>query len=80
MTLLNKDKTLSKKAVLLTKDTGMTGYPTFNNEGIVVTSLYNPAFKFNNLIKVESIVPNATRVWRITKLTHNLSTFNPARS
>lgn len=80
MTLLNKDEALSGNAVLLTKDTGMIGYPTFNNEGIVVTSLYNPAFKFNSLIKVESIVPKATGVWRITKLTHNLSAFNPASS
>lgn len=80
MTLLNKDEALSGNAILLTKDTGMIGYPTFNNEGIVVTSLYNPAFKFNSLIKVESIVPKATGVWRITKLTHNLSVFNPASS
>lgn len=76
MTLLNANEALSGNAVLLNKDTGMIGYPTFNNEGIIVKSLYNNAFKFNGLVKVESIVPKATGVWRITKLTHNLSAFN----
>lgn len=76
MTLLNANEALSGNAVLLNKDTGMIGYPTFNNEGIIVKSLYNKAFKFNGLVKVESIVPKATGVWRITKLTHNLSAFN----
>lgn len=76
MTLLNANEALSGNAVLLNKDTGMIGYPTFNNEGIIVKSLYNNSFKFNGLVKVESIVPKATGVWRITKLTHNLSAFN----
>lgn len=76
MTLLTANEALSGNAVLLTKNTGMIGYPTFNNEGIVVKSIYNNAFKFNGLVKVESIVPKATGVWRITKLTHNLSAFN----
>lgn len=76
MTLLNANEALSGNAVLLNKETGMIGYPTFNNEGIIVKSLYNNAFKFNGLVKVESIVPKATGVWRITKLTHNLSAFN----
>lgn len=76
MTLLNANEALSGNAVLLNKKTGMIGYPTFNNEGIIVKSIYNKAFKFNGLVKVESIVPKATGVWRITKLTHNLSAFN----
>lgn len=76
MTLLHANEALSGNAVLLSKSTGMIGYPTFNNEGIVVKSIYNKAFKFNGLVKVESIVPKATGVWRITKLTHNLSAFN----
>lgn len=76
MTLLNANEALSGNAVLLNKETGMIGYPTFNNEGIIVKSLYNNAFKFNGLVKVESIVPKATGIWRITKLTHNLSAFN----
>lgn len=76
MTLLNANDALSGNAVLLTKETGMIGYPTFNNEGISVKSLYNKAFKFNGLLKIESIVPKATGVWRITKLAHSLSAFN----
>lgn len=39
MTLLNKDEALSEHAIFLTKNTGRIGYPTFNNERIVVTSL-----------------------------------------
>ena len=65
-----------KEAVLLNKDTGMIGYPSFNNQGITVKSLYNPAFAQGGLIKVESEVPKATGVWRTTKLAHALQNFD----
>lgn len=63
--------------VLLTKDTGMIGYPTFNQDGIICKCLFNPDLQYGGLIKVESIVPKASGVWKITKLNHSLSAYNP---
>lgn len=67
----------SGNAVLLTKDTGMIGYPTFSQDGISCRCIYNPDLTYGGLIKVESIVPRASGVWRITKLTHNITAYIP---
>jgi hypothetical protein len=60
-------------AVLLNKDSGLIGYPTFNQDGISVKCLFNPDLKQGGLLAVESIVPKATGTWKITKLSHSLS-------
>lgn len=67
----------SGNAVLLNKDTGLIGYPTFNQDGISCRCIYNPDLRYGGLIRVESIVPRATGTWRIRKLTHELSAYNP---
>lgn len=59
-------------AVLLAKETGLIGYPSFNNQGLVLKSYYNAALKHGGLVRVESIVPKASGTWRITKLSHKL--------
>ena len=64
-------------AVLLNKTTGLIGYPTFNQDGLVCRCLFNPDLIYGGLIKVESIVPKASGQWKITKLTHDLSAYKP---
>lgn len=63
-------------AVLLTRDTGLLGYPVLSNEGVQLKALYNPAFRLGGLVEVESIVPKASGTWRIIKLTHDLAAFD----
>lgn len=63
--------------VLLTKDTGLIGYPTFNQDGISCRCVFTPDLAYGGLVKVESAVPRASGVWRITKLTHDLSAYKP---
>jgi hypothetical protein len=70
-------KARSGNAVLLTRDTGLIGYPTFNQDGISCRCLFNPDLSYGGLIKVESIVPRASGVWRITKLTHSIAASVP---
>lgn len=60
-------------AVVLTPQTGMLGYPTFSSDGIEVTAIFDPAFKLGGLIEVQSVVPKASGVWRVTKLEHSLA-------
>lgn len=64
-------------AVLLNKDTGMLGYPVISSEGVDVRCLYNERLELGGLIQVESIVPRASGIWRIIKLSHELEAFNP---
>lgn len=61
------------KAVLLSKDTGLIGSPTFNQDGISCRCFFNPDLAYGGLIQIDSIVPKAKGVWKINKLTHNIS-------
>jgi hypothetical protein len=65
----------SGNAVLMTRETGMIGYPTFTSDGISLKCVYNPEIKIGGLLRVESVVPRASGVWKITKLDHNLSAY-----
>jgi hypothetical protein len=75
--VLPAGKAREGNAVLLTKDTGLIGYPTFNQDGISCKCIFNPDLIYGGLIKVESIVPRASGVWRITKLTHHITAYIP---
>ena len=76
--LMPRDQARSGNAVLLTPETGLIGYPTFNQDGIVCRCFYDPELKHFGLIKVKSIVPKASGAWKITKLTHKLSAYKPS--
>lgn len=66
-------------APLVSVETGMIGYPTFTTTGIQANSFFKPDLKIASLVKVESIVPGATGIWKVTQLTHDLSANNPGR-
>ena len=61
---------------LISKDTGLIGYPSFTNDGVECECLFNPLIEIGGLIKLESIVPKATGVWRVTKIHHDLEAYN----
>lgn len=71
----DKGRNEAGNAVLLTPKTGMLGYPSFNNDGVSVKCLYNPALELGGMVKIESIVPGASGVWKITKLSHELAAY-----
>ena len=57
--------------------TGMIGYPTFTNQGIQCRTFFRPELHVAAAVQVQSIVPHATGVWKITQLQHSLSAHNP---
>lgn len=61
-----------------TKDSGLLGYPAFTSDGISCTTLFSPLVKVGGLIKIKSIVPKASGVWKVTKVHHDLEAFNPS--
>lgn len=57
---------------LLSKNTGLIGYPSFSNEGINCKSVFNDKLKVGSYFKLESILPHASGEWQITKVEHRL--------
>jgi hypothetical protein len=64
-------------AVLINKDTGLLKYPTVTQNGIELTTVFNPALRFAGIFKLETEVPKASGTWRIIKLSHDLSANSP---
>lgn len=63
---------------LLSKSTGMKGYPTFSPNGyIIVESLFNPQLAFGGTFRVESIIPQANRTWVAQKMDLDLESLTP---
>ena len=57
MILLNKDQARTGDVPLLSKNSGLLGYPSITQNGIELKAIFNPAFKFAGLIEIDSIVP-----------------------
>lgn len=62
---------------LISKDTGMAGYPMFNGVGVVFKTLYNPAIRAGGRIKVETDINRANGEWVVASIAHNLSSEMP---
>ena len=66
------------EAPLISAETGMKEYPTFDKNGLKFTCLYNPGLKLGGLCVVQSKVPVANGTWRIHGLDHTLSSEDPS--
>jgi len=62
---------------IVSKDTGMVGYPAFFQGGIIVTMLFNPSLKLGGKIQVQSELTPANGSWTITNLVHELDAVTP---
>lgn len=62
---------------LLSRSTGLIGYPSFSNEGINCKSVFNDKLKVGGYFKLESILPHASGEWQITKVEHRLEAYTP---
>ena len=64
-------------AVLVDAQHGLLGYPAFNNDGIQFASIFNPNYKIGGLVKIDSVVPRASGIWKITKINSKLEAYIP---
>lgn len=76
--VMKKDESLKNGTVLINAGSGLIGYPTFSNQGIILSCEYNPLIKQQGLIQVESVVPKSTGTWRVIKLNHIIAANMPA--
>lgn len=58
-------------------ETGMLGYPGFDNEGVVVKGIYEPKLQIGGPLRIESMVPRASGLWQIVSLSHKLQANYP---
>lgn len=78
ITLPDYDTSRENVVPYFTKDSGLLGYPSFTSDGIECTVLFSPLIEVGGLIKIGSIVPKASGVWKVTKVHHDLDAYSPA--
>ncbi len=64
-------------APLISKETGMKGYPTYTSKGIIVETLFNPSVGYGAPINVKSLFDAATGTWIVYSLDHDLDAAVP---
>lgn len=62
---------------LVSKNTGLIGYPAFDWQGVYFESLFNPALLLGGQVKIETEVDTANGQWRIISLAHTLESEKP---
>ena len=63
--------------VLISPATGMVGYPTFTQNGLVVKSVFRPELGFANQFTVQSDYTPACGTWITTHITHEIECLMP---
>lgn len=67
-----KGGTRNGEAILISKDTGMVGYPAHTDLGISITSLYNANVRFGGQIEVQTVLTPAAGTWTTYGIAHEL--------
>jgi len=62
---------------LISKDSGLVGYPTFDSVGVNFLTLFNPAIVFGGTVKLETDNIHAAGEWIVTSITHRLGSERP---
>ena len=62
---------------LISKASGLVGYPTFDGVGVNFQALFNPAVTFGGSIKLETDVQQAAGEWIVTSVAHRLESEKP---
>lgn len=62
---------------LISKETGMVGYPAYTQQGIIVKTLFNPQIAFGGMVQVESSLEKASGKWAVQKLDLALDSLVP---
>lgn len=64
-------------AVVLSRDTGLIGYPCYERSGLLVSAIFDPAFACGTPLEIQSSVPSATGRWYPYSLLHVLESRTP---
>jgi hypothetical protein len=67
----------SKPVPLLSADSGLVSYPTFDGVGVNFEAYFNPSVIFGGSIQIDSSIPQAAGTWIVTSLSHLLDSEKP---
>lgn len=71
------DKSRQSDTVLISPETGLVGYPAFNQRAVVVAALFNPAVQYGANFEVRSELTPANGIWKINSLVYELESEMP---
>jgi hypothetical protein len=77
MVITPKGKPLDYPVPLLSAQTGMIGYPSYDGTTVIGRTLYNPAIRTMGVIQIESDVKRANGKWVVLSLDHALDSETP---
>lgn len=78
MTITPKGKAISDGVKpLISRTTGMIGYPTYDGVTVVCRTFYNPAIHLYNLVTIETDVKRANGDWLVLSIDHALDSEMP---
>lgn len=75
-----KDTPRKYSAAVISKETGLIGYPIFEANGVIFRSLYNPAIIFGGPVVLKSSLPNADGAWVVNSVSYSLESEMPGGS
>lgn len=61
--------------IQVSKDSGMIGYPTLDENGITFSCFFNPDIRTGAQIRMESIIKHATGIWQIYSIKYELQNY-----
>lgn len=76
VTTTPKGKMRNQTPHLLSPETGMVGYPSFQDHALAVDSFFQPTLVLGGPILVQSSLPKACGLWRTTSIVHSLCAHN----
>lgn len=62
---------------LISPGTGLVGYPAHTQNGVVITTLFNPSITFGGRVQLESLLTPANGTWTVFAVSHTLESEMP---
>lgn len=62
---------------LISKETGLIGYPTFDSVGVNFECLFNPSVVFGGKVKLSTEIKQADGEWVASSISHHLDSMTP---
>ena len=75
--IMPKGGNVDGNAVMVDPQHGLLGYPQFSNDGISFNMIFDPNLKIGGLVQIKSVVPRASGVWKVTKISTKLEAYIP---
>ena len=72
-----KGTSISGDAIPVSVDTGLIGYPNFSENGIELTTLFNPLLRPGGKVQVQSSLTVANGTWQVFNDQHELESEDP---